>query len=97
VATPSDVVPPGTHLAAELSWDDDDGSHHTQLRILGDDARGYLLMGAHQLAGDREFWFPTLQEAKDEALALGVPRAAWNEVTTPRQVKADVRPRVRLN
>lgn len=87
MAFPSDLVPPGAHIAADLTWDDERGSHHTQLRILGDDNRGYLLMGGFELADDGEFWFGTLAEAKEAALELGVPIDAWGDVTDASQVQ----------
>ncbi len=84
-------------MAAELSWIKDGESRHTQLRILGDDTRGYLLMGAFEAAGDREYWFATLDEAIDEAAALGVPHAAWSDVTQPSDVTPEVRRPVRAD
>lgn len=89
MATRSDLVPPGIHLAADLSWESDGRLRSAQLRILGDDTRGYLLMGAFELAAndELEFWFATVDEAKDVAARLGVPRESWIEVTTASQVK----------
>jgi hypothetical protein len=59
-----------------------------QLRILGDDTRGYMLMGAFALSGEdeTEFWFATLDEAKGAAEKFGVPAEAWGDVTTVDQV-----------
>ncbi len=54
--------------------------------------RGYLLMGAFELPdGVGEFWFATVDEAKNAALALGVQVQEWSEVTEVRQVR--LRPR----
>ena len=89
MATRTDLVPPGIHLAADLSWERNGRLHSAQLRILGDDNRGYLLMGAFELAAadELEFWFATVAEAKDVAASLGVPRESWMDVTTASQVK----------
>jgi hypothetical protein len=75
-------LPPGIHIAAELSWDDERGSHHTQLRILGDPVRGYLLAGWLEVAPDldTEFWFASLEEAKVAAQELGVAPHGWVEL-----------------
>lgn len=51
------------------------------LRILGDDRRGYLLVGdVDPEVGPalEDIWFPTLDEAFAAAERVGVPRAAWN-------------------
>jgi hypothetical protein len=73
---------------ADVSWDNGSGPRRTQLRILGDDTRGYILMGAFALSDqdEMEFWFATLDEAKGAAQKLGVPAHAWGDVTTVEQV-----------
>lgn len=50
------------------------------LRILGDDERGYLIVGDIEREAGRpleDFWFPTLDEALTAAQRVGIPREAW--------------------
>jgi hypothetical protein len=65
----------------------DGGSEATRwLRILGDDKRGYLLVGDLEPNGApvlEEFWFPSLEQAFGAAEAVGVPRAAWDAEIAP--------------
>ena len=79
-----DLVPPGTHIACDVHWQDESGSHHTQIRILGDDTRGYLLMGLSVLPGgdDSEFWFRSIDEAKAAAVEFGAPDSAWDGISS---------------
>src|ERR1700704_6499756 len=85
---PPDAAPRETlRLVAEVSLAPVDGSEETRwLRILGDDNRGYLLVG--DLEPDaapalEEFWFPTVQQAFAAAESVGVPRAAWDVEVAP--------------
>jgi len=88
---PSGAAPPETlRLVAEVRLASVDGiSEATRwLRILGDDNRGYLLVGEVELAGApvlQEFWFPSLEKALAAADAAGIPRLAWDaEVAAPK-------------
>ena len=89
MATPSDVGPaaaPNTiRLVAEVAHPASAGFRW--LRILGDDSRGYLLVGDleyEEAPPIAEYWHPTLEQALDAAEAAGVPRAAWDlEVRPP--------------
>jgi hypothetical protein len=84
-----DEVVRGIHVAAEFAWRDAAGTHSTQLRILGDDVRGYLLVGGWGVPGgeDQEFWFMTVAEAKAASAELGVPADAWSDVEAVGQVQ----------
>jgi hypothetical protein len=65
------------------------GTPARQLRILGDDRRGYLvagLVGIPRLE-EEEFWFGTLREALDATARFGVPGDAWTEITAVDQVQ----------
>ncbi len=75
-------IPPGVHLMAS-------GDSGHQLRILGDDARGYLLAGLANVLDteQREFWFANLAEAIDAAARLGVPADAWTEIMSVDEVQ----------
>jgi hypothetical protein len=78
----SDLVPPGVHVACDFTWEDEKGSHSAQVRILGDENRGYLLMGLERMpdADEQEFWFRTLDEARAAAAEYGVPADGWGDV-----------------
>jgi hypothetical protein len=87
VRRPPAPGPDSTHIAAEHTWVADGVARHAQLRILGDDERGYLLMGAFDLLDDEpEFWFATLDEAKAQSTRIGVPLDAWSEITSRTQI-----------
>jgi hypothetical protein len=90
-------APPGVHLGAEITAEAADPPRRVQLRILGDETRGYLLIGLLALPheADTEFWFATLDEAKEAAAAAGVAPAAWAEITDASQVAPGPRPRPR--
>jgi len=77
-----DLVPPGVHVACDHRWEDENGVHTAQVRILGDDHRGYLVMGLERLpnGSDSEFWFRTLEEARAAAAGFGVPPDGWGDV-----------------
>jgi hypothetical protein len=72
-------VPPGVHLRAVARKANGDPC---QLRILGDDDRGYLLAGtlAIPLAEEEDIWFRTLDEAYTEGERLGVARESWTQI-----------------
>jgi hypothetical protein len=76
-------LPPGVHLRAELIWKTEVGEVvRRQLRILGDEARGFLVAGFAGIPendGD-EFWYRTLAEAIEAEERLGVTPAAWIEI-----------------
>jgi len=54
-----------------------------ELRILGDDDRGFIIAGAADLLAEdgSEFWFPTLIEALAAAEGLEVDPRTWEECT----------------
>jgi hypothetical protein len=66
------IVPNTVRLVAEV--------RELWLRILGDDDRGYLMVGDLDLA---DVWFPRLELALDEAERAGVPRSAWGLDESP--------------
>ena len=80
-------APPDTvRLVAEVAFPSQDGTRW--LRILGDDRRGYLLVGDLEPADAApisEYWHPSLELALDAAAAAGVPRSAWEMETRPPQ------------
>lgn len=79
-------VPPGVHIQATVPIG---GRSVRQLRILGDDRRGYLLAGLLGIPRleEEEFWFGTLREALDATARLGVPSDAWTDITGVDQVR----------
>jgi hypothetical protein len=77
-------LPPGIHLYVEIVV----GAHRRQLRILGDDDRGYLIAGLPDGIVEDDFWFPTLTEAKRAGQRLGVPIDRWAELESVAQVRA---------
>jgi hypothetical protein len=78
-------VPPGVHIQATVAIA---GRAARQLRILGDDQRGYLIAGLLGIprVEDEEFWFGTLGEALEATARFGVPGDAWTEITAVDQV-----------
>ena len=73
----STAIPPGIHLRAEVSH-----GHH-QLRILGDEARGFLLAGTSGLPpadAESALWFASVEEAMQAAQEFGVELTAWTEI-----------------
>jgi hypothetical protein len=76
-------LPPGVHLYAEIVVDE----QRRQLRILGDDARGYLLAGLPDRTVEDDFWFPTLAEAKKAGERLGVQSDRWADLDSVDQVR----------
>jgi hypothetical protein len=74
-------VPPGVHRRAETPI-------NRQVRILGDDVRGYLLVGLESpdRGGLDQLWFPTLSEAIAEAEQRGIPRTAWSDIASVAEV-----------
>ena len=78
------AIPPGVHIQARFM---PEGEGSRQLRILGDEQRGYLLAGYRDAAGTEDFWFRTLSEALAQADRLGVARADWTEITAVDQVQ----------
>lgn len=72
----------GIRLQARVLVADADGSHPRQLRLLGDERRGYLLAGTLALPGgaDAEFWFATVNEAFAAGEGFGVSRADWSRI-----------------
>lgn len=83
-------MPPGVHLYAEIAVVHDGRKRVCQVRILGDQARGYLLSGLAALpaAANEEFWFESLHEAQGQAARFGIPESEWEEISDV----ADVRP-----
>jgi hypothetical protein len=79
-------LPPGTRLQAAVSLPGTAASRATQLRILGDERRGYLLAGLADLPEPEEFWFATLEEALAHAERHGVSRSAWSDITAVGEV-----------
>jgi hypothetical protein len=81
------AAPPDTlRLAAEVVFDPGAGRGVRWLRILGDDLRGYLLVGDLDPEGGpalTEFWHPTLDLALAAAAAVGVPPSAWDREQAP--------------
>jgi hypothetical protein len=78
-----------------LEGDGPDRRRQLWLRILGDDLRGYLVVGDIDPAGSLElddFWFPSLELALAAAERAGVPRAAWEiDASSPVTITARVR------
>jgi hypothetical protein len=73
------VDPQALRLVAEVTLSGAAGGSRW-LRILGDERRGYLVVGDLEPAGAPaldEIWFPTLDEALGAAERAGVPRSAW--------------------
>lgn len=77
-------IPPGIHIQAAFV---PGGGQPRQLRILGDDERGYLLAGYPEAPEADDFWFRTLDEAFAHTDRLGVARSAWTEITAVDQVR----------
>jgi hypothetical protein len=86
----ADELPPGVHLYVNLALGAGSGTDVGQLRILGDDRRGYLLAGLPVVTGDAdaEFWFPTLKQAKRAAERMGVTESQWATIESLSQVNA---------
>lgn len=78
-------IPPGVHVHAPVELGSG-GSRRA--RILGDDARGYLLAGVASLVElhGEEFWFATFDEALACGERLGIPRDAWTEIVDVSEV-----------
>jgi hypothetical protein len=70
-------IPPGVHIHAQCARP---GEPPRQLRILGDDRRGYLIAGLFAIAPEEEIWSSTLDEALARAERAGVPPDAWREI-----------------
>lgn len=80
-------LPPGVHLQATLRRPD---GELRQVRVLGDDQRGYLLVGIADLDEDGDggdFWFRTMEQALARAERIGVRRDGWTEITDSSRVK----------
>ena len=78
-------LPPGLQLMAEVAGAEG-GS--IQLRILGDESRGFLLVGGQGLADeDREFWFATLDDAIEAGKLLGARPEDWVRMSEPGEVR----------
>jgi hypothetical protein len=87
---PRDRLPPGVQLSAEVRSRGPSGLVTHQLRIVGDDQRGYLLAGLSCVAGDdddAEFWFATLEEAKRAAVRYGADELGWQPLDSLMQVR----------
>jgi hypothetical protein len=80
----SGEIPPGVHIQAVFASAE---GRTRQLRILGDDRRGYLVAGITGTANDGDFWFRTLDEALSRAERLGVRRDEWTEITAVGQAQ----------
>ena len=70
-------IPPGVHLQATYT---PDGGQTRQVRILGDEERGYLIAGISDLPEEVEFWFRTLVEAFATASELGIRPDDWTSI-----------------
>ncbi len=80
--------PPGCQLYAEVTAPGPEGAVIHQLRIVGDDRRGYLLAGLASVADDdAEFWFATVGEAKRAAVRFGVDERRWQRLESLTQVR----------
>jgi quinol monooxygenase YgiN len=79
-------IPPGMQLQAFCVFD---GIEH-QMRLLGDEDRGFLLSGTipeyDQLLG--EIWFGQLDDAFAAATRLGIPRDGWSAVSAVEDVRS---------
>jgi hypothetical protein len=75
-------LPPGLHLQADVTLGSGADATRHQLRLLGDERRGYLLVGLAALPDgeDAEFWFATVEEAKQAAAEHGVRLEDWDDV-----------------
>jgi hypothetical protein len=80
---PRSGIPPGLHLYATCR---PHGLEARQIRILGDDQRGYLITGLADVPDGGDFWFETLPEAIARAEALGVEVDGWTEITNVNDV-----------
>jgi hypothetical protein len=93
------MAPNTLRLVADVVLDGDGPGRRRRLwlRILGDDLRGYLMVGDIDPAGGLElddFWFPTLELALTAAERAGVPRPAWElDDAAPATITARVRMR----
>jgi len=86
--TQDDNDPAQHRKGIRLRADSPDLNHPVQLRILGDDTRGYLLAGIPEAElNDNEFWFSILDDALAAAERLGVSRDRWRDITDVRQVR----------
>jgi hypothetical protein len=83
------MVPNSLRLVAEVTLDlpAAGAPRRLWLRILGDDERGYLMVGDIGAEAGIElddFWFPTLEEMMAAAERVGVARDAWDlDYSTP--------------
>ena len=57
------------------------GLRPRQVRLLGDDERGYLLTGLADVTDGGDFWFATIGEAFARARELNVADDDWTEIT----------------
>ncbi len=93
------MVPNTLRLVADIVLEGGDRAHRSELwlRILGDEARGYLIVGDIDPAGGLaldDFWFPSLDLALAAAERSGVPRSAWGiDDSAPAVVSARIRGR----
>jgi hypothetical protein len=91
------MVPNTLRLVAEVTLDVPaaGGPRRLWLRILGDDERGYLLVGdfgAEHGIELEDFWFPTLEQLLTAAESVGVPRDAWDlDYSTPSAISRRAR------
>lgn len=77
-------IPPGVHLQVMFT---PEGLPRRQLRILGDDVRGYLIAGISDMPGGDDIWFRTLEMAYVRAERVGVAREAWTDIMDVGQVE----------
>ena len=76
-------LPPAERYAAAVDADEAGGAGSMiEVRILGDDERGYLLVGHFSLpaSAGEEFWFESLDGAIAGAQRLGIEPGAWRKV-----------------
>jgi hypothetical protein len=82
-------LPPGVHLQAEAEWLDGLVIRWASVRLVGDESRGYLMVGLPRLPGgdDYEFWFTSIEEAFALARGLGVRDEDWIEILSVSEVR----------
>lgn len=83
------AVPPDTiRLVAEVEFPSPAGIRW--LRILGDDTRGYLLVGDLEppdMPAITEYWHASLDLALRAAEAVGIPTSAWDLEIRPARAR----------
>jgi hypothetical protein len=85
-AGPRAGLPPGLQLIAEVPGT---GGKPVQIRLLGDESRGFLLVGGPGFVvdDDQEIWFATLEEAIGAGERLGARAEDWIRMSAPADVR----------